>query len=119
MRISLNVFVFEALPDGEPRAKATELEHEIAMVWNGMTDSEKMEATTDAIEELKEHRANKSIAVHNVPISAFHDTHVTLDKIASEVRNFTRLTLCLTFFVIAFQSCCKDRREEPPYSCAQ
>jgi hypothetical protein len=66
--ISLNVFIFEALSDGEPCAKATELEHEIAMVWNGMTDSEKTEATTDAIKELKEHQANKSIAVHNVPI---------------------------------------------------
>ncbi|KAG2744196.1 hypothetical protein P692DRAFT_20877924 [Suillus brevipes Sb2] len=81
-----------ALSDGEPHAKATELEHEIAMVWNGMTDSEKMEATTDAIEELKEHRANKSIAVHNVPISAFHDAHVTLDKIASELSNLAART---------------------------
>ncbi|KAF9242901.1 hypothetical protein BU15DRAFT_72552 [Melanogaster broomeanus] len=56
----------DALPPDQPRAKATELQARLASVWNQMTPEAKLDATEEAMEDLKEHRLNKSIAISNL-----------------------------------------------------
>ncbi|KAI5984614.1 hypothetical protein EDD15DRAFT_2177067 [Pisolithus albus] len=80
------------LNDGQKRVKATDLERNIASVWNSMTPDEKDAATEDAMKDLREHRENKALATHNIPTSSFHDSRVTLDTISHELSNLSART---------------------------
>ncbi|KAG1874960.1 hypothetical protein F4604DRAFT_1581917, partial [Suillus subluteus] len=71
-------------PD-ERRIKATKVGCEIAEKWNAMSQQEKIDVTKDLMEDLEEHRNNKSLTSHNVPISAFHDICATLDSVTQTV----------------------------------
>jgi hypothetical protein len=50
-----------------------------------MTKEEKERATDDSFKDLEDYRDMKKLAIHNVPISAFHDTQVTVKKLEDEV----------------------------------
>lgn len=75
------------LDDSQKRAKATDLERDIALVWNSMTPAEKEAATEDVMNDLGEHRENKVLATHNISISSFHDSRVTLDTMTREMHS--------------------------------
>ncbi len=51
-----------------------------------MTHAECVEATKGAMEQIEENREIKRLAVHNVPLGAFHDARATLDSIEVQVR---------------------------------
>ncbi|KAG2367255.1 hypothetical protein BDR07DRAFT_1373058 [Suillus spraguei] len=85
-------------PD-EQRIKATEVGHEIAERWNAMSQQEKIDVTKDLMEDLEEHRNNKSLTSHNVPISAFHDIRATLDSVTQTLANLSMRTGCHTALI--------------------
>ncbi|KAG2115298.1 uncharacterized protein F5147DRAFT_769755 [Suillus discolor] len=60
-----------------------------------MSPQEKIDATKDLMEDLEEHRNNKSLKSHNVPISAFYDIRATLDSLA----NLSARTGCHTALI--------------------
>ena len=41
----------------------------------------------DAMKDLRERHENKVLAIHNVPIGSFHNSHVTMDLITHEVHS--------------------------------
>ncbi|KAG2029493.1 hypothetical protein BDR03DRAFT_880613, partial [Suillus americanus] len=85
-------------PD-ERRIKATEVGREIAERWNTMSQQEKIDVTKDLMEDLEEHRNNKSLTSHNVPISAFHDIRATLDSVTQTLANLSARTGCHTALI--------------------
>ncbi|KAG2031437.1 hypothetical protein BDR03DRAFT_817799, partial [Suillus americanus] len=85
-------------PD-ERRIKATEVGREIAERWNAMSQQEKIDVTKDLMEDLEEHRNNKSLTSHNVPISAFHDIRATLDSVTQTLANLSARTGCHTALI--------------------
>ena len=52
-----------------------------------MSASEQKEATEDAIKELDERKEMRNLALHNVPIAAFHDTRATQQQLKTKVRS--------------------------------
>lgn len=80
-----NVFFTVRAPD-ESRVKATQVRRDIAEKWNAMSQQEKIDATEGLMEDLEDHRNNKALASHNVPINAFHDIRATLDSVTQTVR---------------------------------
>ena len=50
-----------------------------------MSKEEKKDASADAVEELTEHRENKTSASHNIPVNAFQDARATLNTLQGEV----------------------------------
>ncbi|KAI6015946.1 hypothetical protein EDC04DRAFT_2551669, partial [Pisolithus marmoratus] len=80
------------LNDGQKHVKATDLERNIASIWNSMTPDEKEAAMEDAMKDLREHCENKVLATHNIPTSSFHDSDVTLDTITHELSNLSTHT---------------------------
>jgi hypothetical protein len=83
--IFLTCFITARAPD-EPRVKATQAGRDIAAKWNAMSQQEKIDATEGLMEDLEDHRNNKALASHNVPINAFHDIRATLDSATQMVR---------------------------------
>ncbi|OCH83863.1 hypothetical protein OBBRIDRAFT_699789, partial [Obba rivulosa] len=82
----------DALPDGQPRRKASELVAEIRERWNKMSLEERLEATKESIEELKEQREMRAVAPHNTAISTFHDTHITIDTVHKMLEDLNACT---------------------------
>src|SRR5208282_4514708 len=81
-------FVFKilpALPEGETRKKVVELTPTLALTWQGMTAEERLAATDDGVEELRDLREVKLLAKQNVPLHAFNDARATLESIADTV----------------------------------
>ncbi|KAG2363362.1 hypothetical protein BDR07DRAFT_1282346, partial [Suillus spraguei] len=64
-----------------------------------MPQQEKINATRDLMEDLEEHHNNKSLTSHNVPISAFHDIHATLDSVTQTLANLSTRTGCHTALI--------------------
>ncbi|EIW74686.1 hypothetical protein CONPUDRAFT_77955 [Coniophora puteana RWD-64-598 SS2] len=86
-----NAYVFvetekynEALPSGQPRAKATEYQKTLAPIWRDMPLEERDLAVGDRVQVLTEKRANKATGTHSIAIAACHDASKTLDMLASE-----------------------------------
>jgi hypothetical protein len=69
-----------------PRLKISALTAEISAKWNAMSADERVEATEDALQELKDQKEMRSFALQNVPIHAFHDVRATFDSMKKEVR---------------------------------
>jgi len=71
---------------------------EISAQWNAMSAEEQNEATNDALQELKDHKEMRALALQNVPINAFHDARGNIQAVKTEVRQ-----ACLWFeqFLIA------------------
>ena len=105
------------LDDSQKRAKVTDLERDIALVWNSMTPAEKEVATEDVMNDLEEHCKNKVLATHNIPISSFHDSRVTLDAMTREVCSppFIQEQLVDDSVVQPF---CSYRTEDHSYFCS-
>ncbi|KAG1868436.1 hypothetical protein F4604DRAFT_1584827 [Suillus subluteus] len=80
-------------------SKATEVGREIAEKWNAMSQQEKIDVTKDLMEDLEEHRNNKSLTNHNVPISAFHDIRAMLDSVTQTLANLSVRTGCHTALI--------------------
>ncbi|KAF8066019.1 hypothetical protein FPV67DRAFT_1418617 [Lyophyllum atratum] len=74
------------LPEGVPKKKVHELISGIAATWKTLSDAEKTAYTQEKLTELHDTREMRDLASHNVPISAFHDTRVTLDALDDEIR---------------------------------
>ena len=66
-------FPHQRNPDGLPNLKAPALSQLAREAWSAMTKQQQEEVTADAIKELEERREMRNLAVHNVPIAAFHD----------------------------------------------
>lgn len=74
------------LPPGVPRHSSSgEVGKEISARWKKMTEDEKDEATRDLVKDLEGEKEMKALAVHSVPISAFHDVRASMDKVYEEV----------------------------------
>ncbi|KAG6875652.1 hypothetical protein C0992_002942 [Termitomyces sp. T32_za158] len=74
------------LPPGATKKKVHDFVGEIAAKWKLLTDDEKTQLTEEKVVALQDTRKMQDLASHNVPISAFHDTRITLDNINKEVR---------------------------------
>ncbi|KAG1836873.1 hypothetical protein DFJ58DRAFT_734671 [Suillus subalutaceus] len=85
-------------PD-EPRVKATQAGRDIAAKWNAMSQQEKIDATEGLMEDLEDHRNNKALASHNVPINAFHDIRATLDSATQMLATLSARTGCHTALI--------------------
>ena len=57
---------------------ATFLARDLRATWNAMSQEERVETTKDAVERIQEQCDAKSLALHNVPLSCFHDARATL-----------------------------------------
>ena len=75
------------LDDSQKHAKPTNLERDIASVWNSMSPAEKEAVMEDTMKDLREHCENKVLAIHNIPIGSFHNSCVTMDTITCEVHS--------------------------------
>ena len=80
-----------------------------------MTPAEKEAATEDTMNDLREHHENKVLATHNIPISSFHDSWVTLDTMTHEVRSPPFIQGQLVDDSIAVQPLCPYRTEDHSY----
>ncbi|KAI0676053.1 hypothetical protein C8Q78DRAFT_1074994 [Trametes maxima] len=81
----------DTLPPGAVRFKPADGTPEVQAIsesWSAMSDAEKDAATCDLVKELDERKEMKSLSVQNVPITALHDTHATLN---SSFEDFRRL----------------------------
>ncbi len=86
----INGFFADAEVDNVvPRKKVHELARECKAEWQGMTPEERVTATEDAIEELKQQREMKKLSVQNVSINAFHDVRANLKVIEDQVSRNT------------------------------
>ncbi|EMD37934.1 hypothetical protein CERSUDRAFT_94917 [Gelatoporia subvermispora B] len=68
----------DALPDGAPRLKSSELAGQIRERWLAMSPEERVAATTNTIQELADKREMRRHAPHNTAISAFHDARASI-----------------------------------------
>ena len=73
------------LPPGAERLTASKYVTELREIWNAMTKEERIEATKDAVEEVRQMRAARENSVHNVPIAAFHDVRANVRSVEQEV----------------------------------
>jgi len=77
------------IPDGEKRKKATDLMPEIKESYRLLQASNTKEEIAKQLEvtvqELRDMREMRAVAIHNVPIGAFHDTQQTLGYIKKQV----------------------------------
>ncbi|KAH0833452.1 hypothetical protein J3R83DRAFT_12571 [Lanmaoa asiatica] len=71
-------------PSGQ-HYKAHELSKEISSVWKALTEEQKIAGTSSAMQELEEFRSNKSFAINNIPMNAFHDTRKALSSITDQL----------------------------------
>ena len=82
-------------PDASlPAKKVDEWSQELKDKWNAMSQKEKVAATKDAVEKLKERREMKKYAKHNVPIAALHDVnsiHVQINTLVCVIVTFRRI----------------------------
>ncbi|KAG1869943.1 hypothetical protein F4604DRAFT_1583844 [Suillus subluteus] len=85
-------------PD-ESRVKATQVGRDIAEKWNAMSQQEKIDATEGLMEDLEDHRNNKALASHNIPINAFHDIRATLDSVTQTLATLSARTGCHTALI--------------------
>lgn len=75
----------KALPEGQPRLKASAYMTDIAELWRAKSKEDKIASTTDSLKLLEEHRENKTSARHNNFASEFRDAQSTLLSIKKEV----------------------------------
>jgi hypothetical protein len=68
-----------------------------------MSETERTEATENAMTDLKERREAKAVAPHHVPLNSFHDTRANIDSIVKEVNSLHHFFL-LSFFVFILLS---------------
>ncbi|KAG6819073.1 hypothetical protein H0H93_015742 [Arthromyces matolae] len=83
---------------GEVRLKAHQMMTDISAAWRNMSDEQKIESTKETLKQLQETRELRDVGTHNVPISAFHDSRATLEKIGEEIQRLhtrTRLEVLL------------------------
>ncbi|KAG2369301.1 hypothetical protein BDR07DRAFT_1371600 [Suillus spraguei] len=85
-------------PD-EPHVKATQVVCDIAEKWNTISQQEKTDTTEGLMEDLEDHRNNKDLASHNVPINAFHDICTTLDSVTQMLATISARTRCHTALI--------------------
>jgi hypothetical protein len=71
--------------DGRLNCSSSQIAPDLAVKWKAMTQEEKLEATSGAVEELKAQRETKAFAVQNSRLSAFYDARTNLDAIEDEV----------------------------------
>lgn len=77
--------ILPELPDGSPHLKATDVNTEVSALWKNMSAEDRIAATDDVVETLKERREVKALAPHHVPLHAFHDTRANIESIEKEV----------------------------------
>lgn len=100
-----------SITEGYDREKIDKLVPELREKWANMTQEEKIEETKDALEELDSRHENKKLAVHNMPISCFHDARTNLDSVETTVRHsHTPECNLLTLFPAAYRSIRPYRR---------
>ena len=90
---SFYLIILLALPEGETRKKAVDLTPTLAVTWRGMTTEEKMAATDDSVQELRDLREVRQLAKQNVPLHAFNDARATLESVADTVSFFSSTSL--------------------------
>lgn len=76
---------FVELPADEECLTAPKYIAQLREVWNKMSKTERIEATKDAVEDVKEMRKSKETTVHNVPIAAFHDVRANVRSMEHNV----------------------------------
>ncbi|KAG2117888.1 uncharacterized protein F5147DRAFT_768029 [Suillus discolor] len=84
--------LISALDPTKPHLKASEIAPKLSKEWKFMLKEDKENMTKDYMDDLKEYRANKSLAVHNVAINSFHDVCSTLDSISVQLSELTPQT---------------------------
>ena len=63
-----------------------DLTQEIKGEWAAMSRKERIAATDSVVGEMVKLREERKYAAHNTAIAGFHDTRVTIEKIADLVR---------------------------------
>jgi hypothetical protein len=69
-----------------------------------MSETERIEATEDAMTDLKDRREAKAVAPHHVPLNAFHDTRANIDSIVKEVNSLLRFFLLFLVTILLYLS---------------
>jgi hypothetical protein len=59
---------------------------QVSAKWQAMSNEERIAATDDSLQDLKDQKEMHALSLQNVPINAFHDTRANLAAIKSEVR---------------------------------
>lgn len=67
------------------KKKAHEVIGPIAEKWQALSKDEREKYTEDKIAELRDIREMRELGTHNVQLSAFHDTRMTLELLDEEV----------------------------------
>ncbi|KAK7453975.1 hypothetical protein VKT23_011487 [Stygiomarasmius scandens] len=63
------------------RKRLPEVMADIAAKWKTLSAEEKKNSTEEVLKELEANCENKELTSHNVAISAYHDTHTTLEDV--------------------------------------
>jgi len=75
-------YFLEENPDGVNLTAATK---EISARWKALSEEDCIAITTGSMQEIEEERENKVLALHNVPLQAFHDSRRTVQTVEKEV----------------------------------
>ncbi|KAJ3817845.1 hypothetical protein F5880DRAFT_1617916 [Lentinula raphanica] len=66
---------------GRKRWKINQLAKKISEKWKNMSQEERIEATKDDLEALRERRENKEVGTHNVDVTSSQDSTITAEKL--------------------------------------
>ena len=72
----------EENPDG---VNLTEVTREISERWKSLSHEDRVAVTAGCMQEIEEEREAKDLALHNVPLKAFHDAKSTMQAVEKEV----------------------------------
>ncbi|KAJ3738226.1 hypothetical protein EV360DRAFT_58312 [Lentinula raphanica] len=71
--------------EGRKRWKINQLAKKISEKWKNMSQEERIEATKDDLEALRERRENKEVGTHNVDVTSSQDSTITAEKLKEAV----------------------------------
>ena len=63
----------------------TAVTKEISARWKSLSQEDRIAITTECMQEIKEEREARDLALHNVPLRAFYDVRSTVQMVEKEV----------------------------------
>ncbi|KAF9791312.1 hypothetical protein BJ322DRAFT_1104974 [Thelephora terrestris] len=81
----------------------TEVNKQISESWKALSPAQRKDVTADSIQQIEEQREGKKLAVHSVPLNAFHDARSTIRSIETQLAQLHSRT-GLEFLFVACRS---------------